>query len=136
MIILLTLLSNFDCKFVFMNLKKISIFTIAVLSLTSCTNDSTSDLTDPVDEEITYNNHVKSIIDNNCLSCHGTVQQNGAPMSLVTYENVREAVLNRGLMDRISRETGEEGLMPFGGQRLPQTTIDQIVQWQVNGFQQ
>ena len=108
---------------------------LLVLSFTSCTDSSTDDLIDsqPIDE-ITYTSAVKSIIDNNCIQCHGTTPTNGAPMSLTTYENVRDAVLNRGLIDRISRNEGESGAMPLGGPRLPQASINLINQWNSEGL--
>lgn len=107
------------------------------LILCGCANDSTDDLTDfvPVDN-VTYTNTVKSIIDNNCLFCHAAVPVNGAPMSLTTYEKVREAVQNRGLLDRISRAQGSPGMMPNGGTRLPQNQIDLIFQWSQQGLQE
>jgi uncharacterized membrane protein len=99
-----------------------------------CTTESTSDLIDDtILDEITYTNTVKSVIDNNCIVCHAAVPVNGAPMPLVTYENVKDAVLTRGLIDRISREQGASGAMPLGGNRLPQVTIDKISQWAQNG---
>jgi uncharacterized membrane protein len=109
------------------------LFTISILS--SCTTDSLSDLTTVEEIEIvTYTENIKSIIDNNCIICHASTPVNGAPMSLTTYENVKEAVLNRGLLDRISRPEGESGAMPFGGPRLPQTDINIIIQWNTNGL--
>jgi len=109
--------------------------TLLFLITISCTTDSISDLIE-IDEtpEITYQLNIKSIIDNNCISCHATVPVNGAPMSLTTYENVKDAVLNRGLLDRISRAEGTSGAMPFGGPRLPQNQINLIVQWSEEGF--
>ncbi len=102
-----------------------------------CTNESTSDLigVDPNDD-ITYTNTVKSIIDNNCIVCHAATPINGAPMSLTTYENVKDAVMNRGLLDRISRAQGSPGMMPNGGTRLPQPTINQVFEWSQNGLPQ
>ncbi|MES2543603.1 MAG: cytochrome c [Bacteroidota bacterium] len=110
-------------------LLSISLFTI------SCSNDSESDLADndPITEPITYTADVKSIIDNNCLSCHGNPTSSGAPMSLDTYEKVKEAVLNRGLTDRISRADGSIGAMPLGGPRLSQNQINKIISWASNG---
>ena len=108
-------------------LKLLFLFIPFVLLQYGCTNESTSDLIDgSTVNEITYTNTTKSIFDNNCISCHATIPINGAPMSLTTYENVKEAVLNRGLLDRISRPQGAQGMMPNGGTRLPQTTIDKI----------
>lgn len=100
-----------------------------------CTNDSTSDLLDPVvDTEITYNADVKAIIETNCISCHTQPPQNGAPMPLLTYQDVKEAVLNRGLINRISRDQGAPGMMPNGGTRLPQAQINKIINWAESGF--
>ena len=100
-----------------------------------CTNDSTSDLIDgSAVGEVTYTNTVKSIVENNCLFCHTSPPQNSAPMSLITYADVKNAVLNRGLLNRISRAQGAPGMMPNGGQRLPQATIDKITAWAENGF--
>ena len=112
---------------------------IAVLSCTSffiaCSSDNSETLMDnaPVTGQVTYTQNVKAIIDNNCIVCHATVPVNGAPMSLVTYENVKDAVLTSGLLDRISIAQGASGMMPLGGTRLPQTTIDKISQWAQNG---
>lgn len=114
--------------------KIILIFGIVFVTL-SCTNDSEDDLIDVNPEvNITYTNTVKSIIDNNCLFCHGATPSNGAPMSLNTYALVKDAVLNRGLIDRISRNQGESGMMPLGGTRLPQATINQIIEWNTNSL--
>ncbi len=104
-------------------------------ALVGCTYNSTADLIDvsPL-ENVSYSANVKTIIDNNCIVCHGTIPVYGAPMSLTTYDNVKDAVLNRGMIDRISREEYETGLMPLGGPRLPQNLIDRIMQWQNQGF--
>ncbi|MFC4740581.1 c-type cytochrome [Flavobacterium ponti] len=108
---------------------------LILLSL-SCTNHSEDDLIIKSENPIlvTYEQNVKSIINNNCVSCHGSTPSNGAPMSLTTYNQVKDAVLNRGLLDRISRTTGEPGLMPNGGPRLPQQTIDIVVKWNSDGL--
>ncbi|MGC4041653.1 MAG: hypothetical protein QM710_12925 [Flavobacterium sp.] len=114
-------------------------FTLFILPLVflqaGCTNESTSDLIDDtVVDEVTYTNTVKGVIDNNCLFCHSLPPQNGAPMALTTYADVKNAVLSRGLLDRISRAQGTPGMMPNGGTRLPQATIDKIFAWANNGF--
>ncbi len=103
-----------------------------------CADDSTDDLimpAVPADTVITYTGHIAAVINTNCTGCHATVPENGAPMPLTTYEHVRQAILERGLIDRISRPQGAEGMMPNGGTRLPQATIDMIIQWQSQGFQ-
>lgn len=106
------------------------------VALSSCSTDSLSDLEGINENSVTYTSTIKGIIDNNCIRCHATVPINGAPMSLTTYENVKDAVLNRNLLDRISRAEGTSGAMPFGGPRLPQNSIDAINEWANTDFPQ
>ncbi|MET0758891.1 MAG: hypothetical protein ABWZ56_00610 [Flavobacterium sp.] len=119
-----------------MKLTKSLTFFSSILIISSCTSDSESDLTDntPINENVTYTGTVRNIIDNNCIMCHGITPTNGAHISLTTYANVKDAVLNKGLLDRISRPQGSAGMMPSGGTRLPQSTIDQVVQWENDGL--
>ena len=83
---------------------------------------------------ITYTNSVKTIIDNNCIICHAITPVNGAPFSLVGYDDVKNNVIN--IINRISRQEGESGLMPAGGPRLPQNLIDDVIQWQTDGLEE
>lgn len=115
----------------------ILLFVSVFVLLTSCSSDSESDLIDnTVPSTITYTNSIKSTMDTNCISCHGTIPSNGAPISLTTYQSVKNAVLNNGLIDRISRSQGAGGMMPQGGTRLPQSKIDEVVNWKNNGYVQ
>ena len=104
--------------------------------LFSCSNNSEEDLIIKDDSitKKTYTNNVKAIIDANCISCHAATPQFGAPMPLINYAQVKDAVLNRDLLDRISRAVGAPGFMPSGGPRLPQQTIDIVVQWNSDGL--
>ena len=106
---------------------------LLLLFLPGCSDNSTDDLIEPT-ATVKYNTQVKNIITNNCLFCHQDPPINGAPMRLTTYEDVKNAVLNRGLLDRISRPQGAPGMMPNGGTRLPQPLIDQIIVWKNEGF--
>lgn len=100
-----------------------------------CSNNSEDDLTNPVALGNTkYSTDVKPIIDSQCISCHAATPINGAPMSLTTAAAVKEAIENRNLIGKISRPDGAIGLMPFGGPRLPQASIDIIVDWKNSGF--
>ena len=117
-----------------MKVKLLSVSVLLLILLSSCSNDSTNDLITINNNTISYTNSVKSIINNNCLQCHGATPSFGAPMSLTTYEEVRDAVLNRGLIDRISRTEGQSGAMPLGGPKLPQVSINVISQWENEGF--
>jgi len=106
-----------------------------VIFFNNCTNASEEDLIDviPISENIVYTEDVKPIIDNNCIICHSNPPQNGAPMSLLSYENVKDAVENRNLIPRISSED-LSFVMPFGGPRLPQNLIDIVIQWNEDGL--
>ena len=120
-----------------MYLKKILFSALVLTSLSSCTNDSTADLIDiePLPEKVSFAKDVKSIIDNNCTVCHGSTPIQGTDLSLDTYEKVQNAVLNRGLISRISMQEGSSSLMPQGGPKLPQPTIDIIIKWQEDGLE-
>lgn len=112
-----------------MNTHRNFFLAITTFFLISCTNDSESDLINYSSiKNITYTKTIKPIITEHCISCHSQPPQNGAPMSLLTYDNLKDAVVNRGLIDRIS--SFDSGFsMPFGGPRLPQSKIDQIKAW-------
>ena len=120
-----------------MNTFKAFFLAVALIFLASCTNNSPADLqNNTIEDIVTYQNTVKAIVDTNCISCHGSVPTNGAPMSLTTYENVKTSVLSRGSINRITRMMGDGSLMPQGGPKLPQAKIDAIIKWQTQGFQQ
>lgn len=118
-------------------LRLILSFVFISFLFTNCTNDSTSDLIEGIGTgDATYTLNVKSIIDNNCIMCHAATPVNGAPMSLTTYEQVKDAILHRPLVDKISRPQGAPGMMPNGGTRLPQASINIIIKWQQDGLQE
>lgn len=111
---------------------------VCISFLIACSNDNPDTLMEDVPSDnvgtITYRQNVKSIIDNNCTSCHGATPRNGTSLSLVTYSQVKNAIENRGLLNRISLNNGNSLLMPQGGPRLPQTTIDIVAKWQQDGL--
>ena len=112
-----------------------SFLLLAILALTSCANESTSDLIDvPSVENVTYTNTIKDIIDNNCIECHGDPTQSGAPISLDTYDRVKEN--NDEIIIRISKEQGQPGFMPQGAAKLPPPFIDLFTKWKNQGLQQ
>lgn len=111
------------------------LFFTTFLFIFSCSNNSEDDLTNPIVLGNTkYTVDVKPIIDSQCIICHSDTPTNGAPMPLTTAAAVKEAILNRNLLGKISRPDGAPGLMPFGGPRLPQASIDIIVDWKASGF--
>jgi uncharacterized membrane protein len=78
-----------------MNFKhQISLLVISVL-LFNCSSggdDPSSPDPNPNPTAVTYNGDIKSIISNNCISCHGSPTANGAPMSLTSYSQVKSYV--------------------------------------------
>ena len=115
---------------------RLALIAFFLTTLFSCTSHSMDDVVEPliIEPELVTYQEIKFVFENICTECHSNPPQNGAPMPLVTFENARDAVLNRGLLDRISREEGSSGLMPLGGPRLPQGTIDLMVQWNEDGL--
>ncbi len=116
-------------------MKKITILSVFLITvLFSCSYNSEDDLTeDIIIDVVNFDDNIKPIIDNNCIGCHSNPPINGAPMSLTTYNDVKNAIENRGLIARIASTDAGFG-MPFGGPRLPQNLIDLVVQWQTEGL--
>mgnify|MGYP001083853452 CR=1 FL=1 len=113
------------------------IFIITLASLViSCTNASENDLIDQVDPDVvvTYSEQIKPIFDSNCVACHSNPAINGAGVPLTTFGEVKSSIENTDLIDRINRQSGEGGFMPLGGSRIPQASIDLIMQWESEGF--
>jgi mono/diheme cytochrome c family protein len=97
----------------------------------SCSSDSDDDPNmNNGNTEVTYATSVKPIIDGNCVGCHGSPTANGAPNSMITYTQVRDAVESRNLIGRI-----ENGSMPPQG-NLSSAQIQTIKNWQAGGFKQ
>lgn len=121
-----------------MNITKSMFLALSATLILSCTNDSTTDLinTEPLPEQVSFAKDVKSIIENNCTVCHGATPIPGTNLSLTNYDEVRNAVLNKGLIGRISMNEGSSSLMPQGGPKLPTTTINIIKKWQEDGLKQ
>lgn len=112
-----------------------STFFIVLLTI-SCSSSSDDDLSpdpdpdpDP-DEEITYVDDVQPIIQSNCLSCHSNPPQNDAPMHLTTYNAVKQAVEDRGLLNRINNS---DNPMPPTG-LMSQANRDIIEKWEEDGL--
>lgn len=116
-------------------MKKILMFIglfLMILFASCSSNSDDSPINDPPpNTSITYTNTISSIISGSCLGCHGSPPTNGAPMSLTTYSNVKEAVENRGLINKI-----ETGIMPKTGAKLTAAQVQNFKTWQANNFPQ
>ncbi len=122
-----------------MKTSSILVIFLCSLFIWSCTNDSEDDLTqvdqeqgedDPEANLITYENTIKEIIDRSCVGCHDDPPRNGAPFSLVNFQQVSQRA--NSILNAMSRQNGAVGAMPPAG-RLPQNTINQLEEWIDNG---
>lgn len=116
-----------------MKYKNLILAFTTITFIVSCSNSSGDDLSETPDPDpnpttkITYNANIKSILSNNCTNCHGNPTTNGAPMSLITYTQVVNAIQNRGLINRINSTTNpmpQSGLMSKENRDLFQQWID------------
>ncbi len=85
----------------------------------------------PIDlsEDISYSNHIKPIIENNCLTCHSG-EFASANLTLEKYEEVIAAIKNDGLLNRINNH---EKPMPTSG-LMPKNARMTFQKWADNDF--
>ncbi len=84
-------------------------------------NSSTGE--NPSGAVVTYTSHVKTIIDNNCIGCHGG--QGG--LFLTNYSQVKAIADNGNLLLRAIQGGGPQPMPPSGV--LPQATLDTLQFW-------
>ncbi|SHG87176.1 hypothetical protein [Flavobacterium defluvii] len=113
-------------------MKKYILLSGLILSLYSCESNTYESLEEPevITGPVTYTANVKSIIDANCAACHNSEAE---IIPLETYAQVKSAVLNTNLLDRIQRQNGTPGQMPKAG-RMSQDKINTILQWSTDGL--
>jgi len=115
-------------------MKKYFLASSLILLLSSCDSATYESLEEPtvIIGEATYQANVKPIIDGNCISCH-SVGGTASFRPLTSFSEVRNAVLNTDLLDRIQRQNGEPGQMPQTG-RMSQDKINTILKWNTDGL--
>lgn len=103
--------------------KLITLFSIAflILSTKSCTKPSSTD--------VSYNGKIKSIITNNCSTCHGSANGVGG-FSLATYSEVKQYTQSGNLLDRINDANNP---MPSSG-LMSQANRDAFQNWANGGY--
>ncbi|KRD07333.1 hypothetical protein ASE21_17725 [Flavobacterium sp. Root901] len=113
-------------------MKKYIFLSGILFSLFSCESNTYESLEEQevVTGPVTYNANAKAIIDANCIACHAS---GGTLKPLETYAEVKDAVLNTNLLDRIQRQNGTTGQMPKSG-RMSQDKINIILQWSADGL--
>ena len=78
---------------------------------------------------VTYSGDIAAIVTANCISCHGNPTSNGAPNSLTTAAQVKNAIETQGLIAEI-----ESGSMPQNAGKLSNDQIETFKVWQEEGF--
>lgn len=104
-----------------------------ILSLYGCesnTYESLQEEPEVIVGKVTYAANAKTIIDANCIACHAS---GGTLTPLETYAQVKDAMQNTNLLDRIQRQNGTPGQMPKAG-RMAQDKINTILQWNKDGL--
>lgn len=80
---------------------------------------------------LTYNANIKSIIDDNCASCHSG-KNPAHNIDLSNYESVKLATTKPHFMGSINHEKGFDK-MPAGQAKLDEATIKKINCWILSG---
>ncbi|WP_394773872.1 cytochrome c [Flavobacterium sp.] len=113
-------------------MKKYIYLSAIILSLYSCESNTYESIEEPtvIVGKVTYATNVKSIIDENCIGCHAS---GGQLIPLTTYTEVKDALVNKKLLDRIQLQNGTSGQMPKAG-RMAQDKINTILQWNIDGL--
>lgn len=105
-----------------------------LIATTSCTNENINTLSYPDNsvnlDNVTYTNTIKTFIDNNCISCHGTVNPT-AGLDISTYTKAKNNI--NAILGRIDLQTGQNGIMPPSG-RMPENTIQAFKNWLTQGL--
>ena len=96
--------------------------------LNSCESKTYEDISG-VNNYPTYTKNIGPIIASNCVSCHANGAQDP---NLENYTEVKEAITSGDLICRIDDQSCG-AVMPQSG-RLPQTTIDLIKLWVLQGY--
>lgn len=110
---------------------------LIALFITSCTKDEgklpVAVTAVSACDTITYTKHIKPVIDNYCISCHGTPPNPGAPL-LTNYTEVKANAAKIKATTLDANPTPE--LMPQGGPPLSQADKNLISCWLNNGMKE
>lgn len=124
------------------NMKKFILVgvTACLLILHSCKDDTPTPSTNSQPQElcdslnITYNTHIKAVINATCNTAYCHAQGTGGFM-LGTYNEVKTAAEKANFLRAIKHESGAEA-MPKGGSKLTDNIIQQFECWEKTGFKE
>jgi mono/diheme cytochrome c family protein len=117
------------------------LFTAILISCSGSSDEETNDIINNDNDNnsnngegsslsgITYSEDIAPIMAANCISCHGNPTNNGAPNSMTTANQVKNAIETRGLISEI-----ESGTMPQNAANLTNDEVEAFKVWQEEGF--
>lgn len=79
---------------------------------------------------ITYAANVKPLMETHCTPCH--FPPKGNKKAYDNYTAVRTDI--DSILNRVNKNPGEKGFMPFKHPKLPDSTINVLVQWKNKGM--
>ncbi len=82
------------------------------------------------DGSFTYTDDIKSIIDQECIACHGATGA-AAGFDISTYQKAVSQI--DLILARIDLQTGQNGVMPVAG-RMAEEKITAFVEWKAQGL--
>ena len=112
----------------------IAVTLIVLVSFLSCTYDKGTLIPlniCPDTTNVSFNAKVRPLLQANCFSCHGNGSRDGG-VSLDTYDQVKELVINGRLLGSITHSSGFAP-MPIGAGKLNDCNITAIRTWILEG---
>lgn len=110
-------------------MKKIVLFSLIAVGAVFQFCSSARQAQKPV-EKVTYTARVQPLIQNHCSPCH--IPPKGNKEALHTYETAKAHIDES--IERIKRNPGEKGFMPFKHPKLSDSTINVFVKWKEDGL--
>lgn len=114
-----------------------TILTLSAMFFTACYYDKADKLYSGVGTAcdtagMTYNNHIKPILDANCVSCHNATAFSGN-VKLHTYSDVQVTIPSGKLLNSVKHLSGGSKNMPPGS-KLSDCNIQKIEAWIKRGY--
>lgn len=105
------------------------VYTAAALLAATLCFQSCADTTVTPSNTVTYNDHIQSIVFNNCQTCHSGATP-AAGVDLTTFSNVQNSAANGTLLQRINNASSP---MPPAG-LMSADDRQKFADWQSSGF--
>lgn len=111
-------------------MKKICILLLLITTLVLQFCSSSKNAAKTTMPKLTYTSHVQPLIVSKCSPCH--IPPKGRMKAYDNYTAVKAGI--DSILDRVNRNPGDKGFMPFKHPKLPDSTINVLVQWKKDGL--